>query len=137
MFAAENYALNNEVHRTYILVPFRYTHQRECECLGLGRRSTWQHKKPSTVWKASYVVSTCSSTYIFGLPALVSGFLFMSMWGMRTNRIILCCFGDKSEMVGHIPKIICHGCRFRVTPWKLRIAHHRYTMTRDSVSASA
>ena len=44
----------------------------------------------------------------FILPALVSSFLFVPMWGMRTNRIILCCFGDRRcEMVGHIPRIIC------------------------------
>ena len=36
--------------------------------------------------------------YIFGLPALVSDFLFVQIWGMCTNPIILriyiCCFGD-------------------------------------------
>ena len=45
---------------------------------------------------------------IYGLPPLMNGFLFVSKCGMRTNRIILCCFGDKRcEMVGHIPRINC------------------------------
>ena len=51
------------------------------------------------------------------------------------NRIILYCFGDKRcGMVGHIPQnqLLCHDCRFRVIPWKLRIAHYRYTVTRGS-----
>ena len=68
--------------------------------------STWRHKKPNTAWKASYVATTCTS--IFELPALLSSFLFVPIWGMCTTRIILCYFGDKRcEMVGHIPRIIC------------------------------
>ena len=46
-------------------------------------------------------------TSIFELHASMSSFLFMPMWGMRTNHI-LCCFGDKRcEIVGHIPRINC------------------------------
>ena len=48
------------------------------------------------------VVCCTMSTSIFELPASMSSFLFMSMWGMRTD-CILCCFGDKiCEIVGHI-----------------------------------
>ena len=41
------------------------------------------------------VVRATTCTSVFGLPALVSGFLFVPIWGMRTSHIILCCFGDK------------------------------------------
>ena len=50
---------------------------------------------------------------IFGLPALVSGFLFMPMWGMCMTHIILCCFGDK-RWRGSGPhtedQLLCHDC---------------------------
>ena len=50
-------------------------------------------------------MATCTS--IFELPASMSSFLFMPMWGMRTDRI-LCCFGDKRcDIVCHIPRINC------------------------------
>ena len=92
-------------------------------------RNIWQHEKPSTASKASYVATICTS--ILGLPALVSGFLFISMRGMHMSCIILCYFGDKRcEMVAHIQKnqLLCNDCRFRATPsaWKLRIARYRY-----------
>ena len=46
---------------------------------------------------------TCTS--IFELPASMSSFLFMPMWGIHTDHI-LCCFGDeRCEIVGHIPRI--------------------------------
>ena len=50
-----------------------------------GRWSTWRYKKKrSTAWKAlyMYVATMCKS--IFGLPTLVSSFLFKPMWGMCT-----------------------------------------------------
>ena len=50
----------------------------------------WRHKMPSTAWKVSYVSIACTS--IFGLPSLVSGFLFVPIWGMRTIR-----FGDNAR----------------------------------------
>ena len=65
-----------------------------------GRCSTWQHKKPNTAWEASYVATMCTS--LFGLPASMSGFLFVPMWGMCMN-CILCC--KRCEIVGHIPRI--------------------------------
>ena len=58
--------------------------------MSMRRRSMWRHKKPSTAWKASYVVTSIS-----GLPAMVGGFFFVPMWGMCTTRIILRCFSDK------------------------------------------
>ena len=43
---------------------------------------------------------------IFGLPALLSGFIFVPIGPMCTIRIILRCFGDKiCEIVGHTPRI--------------------------------
>ena len=93
MVEAENYvptnecAPNNEVLciSSYYSVQMR---QRERERQGhivahgdtrsrvqLGKRRTW----PPRVQVYS----------------LVSGFLFVSIWGMRTSRIILCYFGDK------------------------------------------
>ena len=113
MVAAESYSLNNECvpnnevlhissYRSFHYT--RQTHQHEHE--RQGGIVAHGDKKPSTAWKASYVATTC--TNIFGLPALVSGFLFVSIWGMRTSHIILCCFGDKRcEMVGHVPTINC------------------------------
>ena len=42
--------------------------------------SKWQHKKLSTVWEVLYKATMC--TNMFGLPPLLSGFLFVPMWGM-------------------------------------------------------
>ena len=71
-------------------------------------RNIWQHEKPSTASKASYVATICTS--ILGLPALVSGFLFISMRGMHMSCIILCYFGDKRyEMVAHIQRTNCYA----------------------------
>ena len=68
--------------------------------------NTWQHKKLSTAWKASYAATMCTS--MFGLPALVSGFLFVPIWEVCTTRIILRRFGDKRcGVVGHLPRTIC------------------------------
>ena len=93
MIVAVNYVINNECVSNnevlcYIFVPFHYTLQ-TCHCererqgdvahgntrrrAQLGKRRTW----PLLV-----------QVYLDSLPCL-------SMWGMCTNRIILCCFGDK------------------------------------------
>ena len=98
MVAAENYALNhecvpnNEVLRIKLssYISFRYTRemrQRERERQGdnLAHGDT---KSRVTAWKLSYVATTCTSTSIFELPALVSGLLFVSMWGTRTIRML-------------------------------------------------
>ena len=94
MVAAEKYALNhecvsnNEVLRIKLssYISFRYTRemrQRERERQGdnLAHGDT---KSRVTAWKLSYVATTCTSTGIFGLSALVSDLLFVSMWGTCT-----------------------------------------------------
>ena len=115
------YAPNNEVLLMSSVT--RHTRQRVFECRGdilahgdarsrvqIGKRRTWPPR---------------GQVYLDSLPWLAA--LSSPIWGMRMTRIILCCFGNKRcGMLGHIP-LLCHNCRFRVTPsaWKLRIARYR------------
>ena len=79
MVAAENYALNNKcapnnevlrISSYHSVIRGKYVNA--SVNVKETHRSTRQHKKPSTAWKASYVATTCTS--IFGLPALVGDF---------------------------------------------------------------
>ena len=135
MVAAEKYALNhecapnNEVLRIKLssYISFRYTRemrQRERERQGdnLAHSDT---KSRVTAWKLSYVTTTCTSTGIFGLPALVSGLLFVFRCGERVRFVY--CFGHKIfKMRDGGPHtenhLLCHDYRFHVThsDWKLR-----------------
>ena len=101
MVAAENHALNNEYasnNEALRISSYHFVTHVNTSVTSRRRPSTWRHKKLSTAWKVSFVAVTCTS--IFGLPALVSGFIFVPIGGMRTTRIVLCCFGGKRcEMV--------------------------------------
>ena len=101
MVAAEEYALNHEcvpnnevLHiKLFSYISFCYTRemrQRERERQGhiLAHGDT---KSRVTGWKSSYLTTTCTSTGIFGNPALVTGFLFVPIWGMCTIRMLFRC----------------------------------------------
>ena len=102
MVTAENYALNNECASNNEVLRISSYHsvicgERQGDVAHGNTRSQAQLGKHRT----------CKCTSIFGLPASVSGFLFVRMWVMHMNRM-LCCFGDKRcKMVGHVPRINC------------------------------
>ena len=122
MVAVENYALNNEcVPNNDVLRISSYRSviqgkrvQRERERRGDIIAHGDTRSRVYTAWKASYVGTTCTS--IFGLPALVSGVLFVPICARLVPYYTVSVIKMRDGGPHTENHLLFHDCRFRVTP---------------------